>query len=677
MRETGVVRRRVVGDPDLAQRYFGLARTLLGRLKNMLGAGVIGTRNWRLADGAVIRTIVGDGCDIIQVDVRRVSRGGCEEIDAPLTGLLLTQNSEELVLTPQGSGEDATYDVYAKDPATVALFSSTLEPEFYNEHVVDTCGRKEPWYINGIGFANTTWFGGNYKTFPVILSWSGPLPRYGLLQVYGQQAGQFLWSPSLTVYYRGNTIKYDDGTPAGTTFGTTAQLGFATANSCTGAALRRSADGSLHLVYTAAQISATETPDFIEERVYLAPVRKMDHQNILVGDPVQIFAETALYATATASGHAPWLFNSSGTRAVSIRYGTTAGSTANRYFLDVGDASATLTQDKAIFHDLDTTTDATIVTPIELTGYFDNPRPGGPTTTRTRATQKELLDDETLIMELSLADYVGDELVEMELLVTRTSSRQDVRQTTWGTAVSGSFDVVVRTGPYTNNNTYSESYTFAVDGNEVGTIGPFTTNLSYTFEPSTSASGSTTTSGDVLDALLVLAADVRIGLCCFGLRRHNVSASAPIVWNAGVMVEDEVTTDTYTMTHHAAQDGSVLVTAELQTSQTVSSPTDSFLDTTWSASLSDGNYTNVGPTTTVAEADNGPLQSDIYEAQKFTLSTWASYPSGEFMVEIPILNHAQSATTSTRIQYLKNVTDIEVFLEQAASPSTYAPLGSM
>ena len=68
-----LLRRRYLGDRDLAARYVNVARTLHGRMVSML-AGPDGAKTWNLPDGTSIRTVRAGGVDMATIDVRATRR---------------------------------------------------------------------------------------------------------------------------------------------------------------------------------------------------------------------------------------------------------------------------------------------------------------------------------------------------------------------------------------------------------------------------------------------------------------------------------------------------------------------------------------------------------------------------------------------------------------------------
>lgn len=168
MREKGVVFKRLKGDPDIVQSYVGVARTLLGRMKAYLGAGVSGAKQWVLDNGVVIRTRVAGALDIVEIDVRRAA----EEIEKFIAFVCFprsvdhpigysnpapaTPDYKDVMLRPGGQG----YKAYLAPGHTPLDAPEEFSPRFYKDPPLE--------------YGNVDWRGKNKQ----VLTWWGFPNRY-------------------------------------------------------------------------------------------------------------------------------------------------------------------------------------------------------------------------------------------------------------------------------------------------------------------------------------------------------------------------------------------------------------------------------------------------------------------------------------------------------------------
>lgn len=677
MRETGVVRRRAVGDPDLAAPYFGLARTLLGRLKNKLGAGVAGTHTWLLPDGVQIRTTTGPQGDAVEVDVERVGGEppGCKPLDPALTGLTVTRLSNVVVLDPTGNDE-SPYTVYVKDKATADAFG-TLTPKNYAKRTIDTCGKREDWYTSSLIVGNTSWFGGSLNGAPVVLSWNGYQLRYG--------GGSTGLARGKAVYYRGRTVSAfsADGESLVALGSSSAHFStFPNGSDCTGVALRRNEDGKLYMVYALAHVNTGAGFKIVEERIFLLPVVDMTSQVLVVDASVtaavQIMAESALYVSASNGCQAvPWLFNKSGTRAVTARRlpDVTYNHYQRRMFLDVADAVAIQTLDEYVHTQEQTSSQVNTENFATYSGFFCGPPP---------VSSKDVVTDSSSVSAslttdyYKFSDFVGDELVELVMSETVETSETRNYTAIYEYTDSDPCDALVRTSETLSANS-SRTVTIEVDGAVVATgittaAGSRTGTASGTDDGDFPENGtySRTVSGYALGDIAFLYMDLRARFCLIMFNQTDVEHTDSGTWAWDGTFQNIILTPGASPTQDVSLVAKALRTALIGTlpaaellsqafsvSATVELPSASILYPP-SGTLNSSNTVPLAP----ANAVPG-LPGD-----ETLISRLASEPGGHVVLDIIVPNTSPDAF----LQYLDRVADISVFLERP-SGTRYNPVG--
>lgn len=411
MRETGVARRRAVGDPGVAAPYYGLGRTLLGRLKNLLGAGIAGAHTWLLPNGVRIRTSTGPHGDSIAIDVPIIGGVPLEPTPLPeatLFGLAFIPYSDssplgyndpgtpdaehldypEVVLKPVLDEGEVQYATYLYNAAHRPPYApETFEASSYDKRATGTTAdaKKIDWYPIGVAYGNLDWRGPRGE----ILSWFGGRDRYqNILPLAGTDAtiriGRYVKTNSSDTPYLVTGLKQAIPVPFTLTSGNVDTYleyrlpmnegclfykgkSAGSFNTCVrGAAIREytHTDGTTRykLVYVAGAVD-------IRVNVYQDVIFSCDFnpETGVASNQVQIGSHTYFSSGTITTTHwlntSSWLFNASATQAVADRVTASAGQPTDRrqYSLAIswgvnGAATATITDTGVYSAEVETTT---------------------------------------------------------------------------------------------------------------------------------------------------------------------------------------------------------------------------------------------------------------------------------------------------------------------------------
>lgn len=203
MREAGELHKRLGGsDKAKAAGYINVARTLLGRMKAYLGAGVSGSKQWVLRDGTKIVTSVMGTIERVSI----VTAGLCNPLaEMFLSGFVcrpayqeayvglndgetdpdLASPNPNVLITPE---LDPDTD-QPSDKVPVWFYSGPYVPEEplsgfpeevnigkYGTRVLDTCGKVGKW-MEDFSVGNIDW---QSRDGLLKLSWRTPGGRYGV-----------------------------------------------------------------------------------------------------------------------------------------------------------------------------------------------------------------------------------------------------------------------------------------------------------------------------------------------------------------------------------------------------------------------------------------------------------------------------------------------------------------
>lgn len=194
MREAGELYKRLGGsDRAKAAGYINVARTLLGRMKAYLGAGVSGSKQWVLRDGTKIVTSVMGTIERVSIVA---AAGGCKPLPDPLLGIMFIPSTDENfwgfrdLLTPDAEHPDVPYVIVtgvSEDSETSELLPDlkfynkyhkpeSIKGDFFSKKLIDTCGNKVPRAVPVVGTLD--W---RHEKLGV-LTWTGASNRYANIQ---------------------------------------------------------------------------------------------------------------------------------------------------------------------------------------------------------------------------------------------------------------------------------------------------------------------------------------------------------------------------------------------------------------------------------------------------------------------------------------------------------------
>lgn len=380
MRDSGPIRKRLIGTADIALQYVNEARDVLGQLKARLGSVKFGIARKILDNGVIVtaRAIIG-GLSIVEIDITKAAF--CKPIESRLSGFVYDTNGVQgLVLTPTPV-HSAPYKY------SLRLYQASSKPlpdtkylGTYDRAITDTCGNTELRYTSPATAGNIDWRGPRSgdanKNF--VLSWFGIPSRYidGVYWAWGSHSLfgvigkdfynlQLLGPDELWQRYKNNGI-FCMGKQV---MKQTITSGIITKSPLTddmrigGACLVKAPTGEEYLVYVGSDVglpAGYSLPSYQQddlssvgqEKVYSARVISKDTE-LLVQPPVLVntFNWTLPAATAPQQFNArwavplgcnlaSWFFNASGTRAVTNR---TVGESLKRHFMDIVATSSGVT----------------------------------------------------------------------------------------------------------------------------------------------------------------------------------------------------------------------------------------------------------------------------------------------------------------------------------------------
>jgi hypothetical protein len=376
MRHIGHLQKRIAGDRDLANRYLGLARVLLGRMNQSL-SGANGARTWRLLDGAEIRTVQSGAISIVEIDVTKVIGGGCDPIpQVRLTGFIMTPRQSRLVIRPLAmlspidnaflQDKEKKYQFWSLNKETKPAAIPRKDAKFYQWRPIDTCNRIVKWYNAHLESGNVDWRGPR----GIMLSWMGVPGRYFddyfyIVSVNIDTAGQ------VSNRWLGTVVSNRDVfTSPGTFRNLWNTSSFQNRIWYAGRSVRKRVGGILyapHVRIAGAAILSDPHSDkryllFItsdvgrfysvtQEFVYAAEISTLALDRLVVEEPVLIGALPVSFAVGDSESDSssawrrgagynssPWFFNESGTQAVANRWLSNGpGGTdieQHRFFLD-------------------------------------------------------------------------------------------------------------------------------------------------------------------------------------------------------------------------------------------------------------------------------------------------------------------------------------------------------